>query len=68
MKNRLFGIVRAAALAGMACIPAAALGQDAVKTAPDIYKVAVENAWIERSTSGFRPEEGRRCTRTRRRS
>jgi quercetin dioxygenase-like cupin family protein len=46
VKKCLFGIVRAAALAGMACIPAAALAQDAVKTAPESYKVAVENASI----------------------
>ena len=44
--NVLSGSVWAAALAGMARIPAAALAQDAGGYAPESYKVAVRNASI----------------------
>ena len=46
MKNPLVGTVRAAAVFALAGIPAAAMAQDAGRAAPDIYKVALENAWV----------------------
>ena len=46
MRKHLVGMARAVAVAVLAGIPAAAPAQDAVKVAADIYKVALENAWV----------------------
>jgi len=46
VKKYLVGMARAAALAALAGIPFVAMAQDAAKAAPDIYKVALENAWV----------------------